>query len=209
MDTATSTDDKHSFEALVTLAHKSDKIVIGLNENGHSGEHNSNMVCNLALDAHQVVLFKHLAATEVAGIASAVTMTYLPDIHGGLSIAQVLYGQSSLSGCFPFTYPQHEYQAKDTIWQSQSAEYALKLPFNFGLGYSQMVYSNLTVDSTELRPGKPITVRMTVCNAGTFDQHDPIMLYTAQRFCTGYELELFHLRKFDKVEIKAETAKSI
>ncbi|KAJ1901202.1 hypothetical protein LPJ66_000948 [Kickxella alabastrina] len=136
-------------------------------------------------------------------------MTYLSGIHGSLPIAQVLYGQSSPSGHLPFTYPCYEYQARDTIWQSQSAEYAPQWPFGFGLGYSQMVYSNLTVDLAELHPSKPITVHMTMCNAGIFDQHEPIMLYTTQSFCTGYKLELFHLHKFDKVKIKAGTVTSI
>ncbi|KAJ1883164.1 hypothetical protein LPJ57_000332 [Coemansia sp. RSA 486] len=212
-------DDELVLQELVRRARMADKIVVGLGE--------SSVVGDLSLDARQMSLVRRLATTtdkplvavlvsgrprilhDVVDHASSLLMAYLPGVHGGLPIAQTLYGQSSPSGRLPFTYPRYEYQSHDTIWQSQSLEYAPLYPFGFGLGYSPMEYSNVTVDSTELRPGNPVTIRVTVHNKGMVDQKEPVMLYTSQNFRTGYEPELFRLRKFDKVEIKAGMATQV
>ncbi|KAJ1815933.1 hypothetical protein LPJ56_004422, partial [Coemansia sp. RSA 2599] len=224
---ATASDDDKVIDMLVRKARQSDKIVIGLGDPPYPSNAHVTETTDLSLDARQLSLVQRLSTLtnkpvvvllvtsrprilhDVATRASSILMSYLPGIHGGLPIAQVLYGQASPSGRLPFTYPKHEYQARDTIWQSQSLEYAPQYPFGFGLGYSPMVYSNVTVDSTELRPGNPITIRMTIHNQGTMDQREPIMLYTSQNFRTGYEPELFRLRKFDKVEIKAGMATQV
>ncbi|KAJ2725067.1 hypothetical protein GGI07_001535 [Coemansia sp. Benny D115] len=225
LDAAASADDDREFEALVKMARQSDKIVIGLGDPAHAA---SGDVEDLALDPRQIAFVRRLAAAvgdrplvallvsgrprllhQVADVASAVVMAYLPGVHGGLPIAQVLYGQASPSGRLPFTYPRFEYQARDTIWQSRSAEYAPQWPFGFGLGYAPMAYSNITVSSSELRRGSPVTVRLTIHNQGTIDQLEPVMMYTTQSFRTGYDPELFRLRKFDKVEVKAGTTTEV
>ncbi|KAJ1643932.1 hypothetical protein LPJ64_004341 [Coemansia asiatica] len=223
---ATASDDDRVIDVLARKARQSDKIVIGLGETPYSGDRSAE-TSDLSLDARQLSLVQRLSALtnkpivvllvtgrprilhDIPARASSILLSYLPGIHGGLPIAQVLYGQASPSGRLPFTYPKHEYQARDTMWQSQSLEYAPQYPFGFGLGYSPMQYSDITVDSTELRPGNPVTIRMTIHNQGTMDQREPVLLYTSQNFRTGYEPELFRLRKFDKVEIKAGMATQI
>ncbi|KAJ2416823.1 hypothetical protein GGI10_000683 [Coemansia sp. RSA 2530] len=208
--------DSAALTNLIRLARQADKIVVGLGETpyaGHMGDINE-----LSLDANQAYVVSQLALVnrpiitvliegrprllkDVATVSSAVLNAYLPGIHGGLPIAEVLYGKVSPSGRQPFTYPRYEYQSRDTIWQGLYNEYTPQWPFGYGLGYSPLVYSNITVDSNELRPGQPVKVSVSIRNDGQLDQKESVLLYTTQGFRTGYEPELYRLRGFDKVEI--------
>ncbi|KAJ2359043.1 hypothetical protein IWW50_000203 [Coemansia erecta] len=211
------------FAQLVQLARQADKIVVGLGESPHSGD-----LSELALDAHQIDLVRRLHAAAprapiisllVAGrprllkdagdISAAVVNAHIPGIHAGVPIAEMLYGRFSPSGRQPVTYPRFESQARDTIWQSTASDYAPAWPFGFGLSYSPIAYSNLTVSSSTLRPGSPVTVKVSVHNQGKLDQKEPVLLFTSHRFRTGYEPELFRLRRFNKVDIKAGSAAEV
>ncbi|KAJ2488418.1 hypothetical protein IWW37_004829 [Coemansia sp. RSA 2050] len=208
--------DAASITNLLRLARQADKIVVGLGEApyaGHMGDIN-----DLSLDPNQAHVVEQLAQVnrpiiavliegrprllkDVATVSSAVLNAYLPGIHGGLPIAEVLYGKVSPSGRQPFTYPRYEYQSRDTIWQGLYNEYTPQWPFGYGLGYSPLVYSNITIDRNELRPGQPVKISVSIRNDGLLDQKESVLLYTTQAFRTGYEPELYRLRGFDKVEI--------
>ncbi|KAJ1841999.1 hypothetical protein LPJ70_004000 [Coemansia sp. RSA 2708] len=215
------------FSQLVRLARQADKIVVGLGEAPYSGAAGGDLA-ELALDAHQIELVRRLhgavprapiVAVLVAGrprllkeagdIAAAVVNAHVPGIHGGLPIAELLYGRFSPSGRQPVTYPRLESQARDTMWQGVGADYAPAYPFGFGLAYSRLEYSNLTVSSTTLRPGAPVTVRVTVHNHGPLDHKESVLLFTSHRFRTGYEPELFRLRRFSKHDIRAGAAQAV
>ncbi|KAJ2470839.1 hypothetical protein GGI02_002664 [Coemansia sp. RSA 2322] len=208
-------------ESLITLARQADKIVVALGEAPYAGAAETRG--DLALDAGQIDLVVRLAALgrpvvallvegrprllkDAASAAAAVLTAYLPGIHAGGPIAEVLYGRAAPSGRLPFTYPRYEFQSRDTAWQGLHNEYSPQWPFGFGLGYSRLDYSNITVDSTDLRPGKPISVSLSIRNDGALEQREPVLLYTTQSFRTGYEPELFRLRRFDKVSIKPGNA---
>ncbi|KAJ1735449.1 hypothetical protein LPJ61_000544 [Coemansia biformis] len=217
--TSTSTSE---FAQLVRLARQADKLVVAMGEAPYSGQGAD--LGELALDQRQIALVqglhretrKPLAVVLVAGrprllkevgeIADAVLNVYLPGAHGGLPVAEALYGKFSPSGRLPVTFPKYESQARDTMWQGISGSYAPAWPFGFGFGYSPVTYSNITTDGDTVRPGHPLTVRVTVHNLGPLDQKEPVMLYTSQAFRTGYEPELFRLRSFDKLTIKAGSA---
>ncbi|KAJ2797743.1 hypothetical protein H4R20_005079, partial [Coemansia guatemalensis] len=222
------------FDQLVHLARQADKIVVALGEGPTSGS-GSAPLGELALDAHQIDLVKRLhTATnrpivallvsgrprllkEAGDIASAVLNAYVPGVHAAQPIAEALYGKFSPSGRLPVTYPRYESQALDTIWQGVGTNYSPAWPFGFGLGYSKLSYSNITLTGEagtngthhQLRPGKPLTVKVTVHNEGPYDHHESVLLYTTQAFRTGYEPEHYRLRHFDKVFLKPGTATEV
>ncbi|KAJ2658102.1 hypothetical protein IWW48_004200 [Coemansia sp. RSA 1200] len=216
------------FDQIVRLAQGADKIVVALGEHPHTpaGAAESDLH-ELALDAHQINFVKQLSIAvnkpiavvlvsgrprllrEVADIADAVLWAYVPGIHGGLPIAEALYGRINPSGRLPVTYPQYESQSRDTVWQGAGSEYRPQWAFGHGLGYSQMLFSNITADRSDLAPGAPVTLRLTVQNTGPRDQWETVMLYTSQPFRTTYEPELLRLRRFDKILVKQGTAAEV
>ncbi|KAJ1938746.1 hypothetical protein EC988_007497, partial [Linderina pennispora] len=208
-------------QSIIDIAKQAEKIVIGLGESNYADDQGD--VDDMSLPEPQIELVRRISQAvdkpivailiegrprllkDVAELADGIVNAYLPGMYGGVPIAEILYGKISPSGRQPFSYPKHEYQARDTIWQGMWNEYAPQYPFGFGLGYSTMVYSNISVDSTDLRPGRPITVRLSIQNTGPFDQREAILLYTTQSFRTGYQPELFRLRRFNKVEVRSGT----
>ncbi|KAJ2892876.1 hypothetical protein IWW38_003054 [Coemansia aciculifera] len=201
-------------EALIRVARQADKIVVGLGDTAQSDE------SSLELDAVQARVVAQLASAvrrpiiallvearprivrDLVPSLSGVLTAYVPGSHGGRPIAEILYGHAAPSGRLPFTYPRFERQARDTIWQTQRAEYAPQWPFAFGLGYAPLTYSNLTVSSDRLSPGSPVKVTVSVRNDGLVDQKETVTLFSSQEFRTGYEPELYRLRRFEKVEVK-------
>ncbi|KAJ2777026.1 hypothetical protein H4R18_005369 [Coemansia javaensis] len=207
---------------LVRLARQADKVVVAVGEAPYSGAGPD--LDALALDPRQLAVVRALheqaqrpiALLVVAGrprllgdaadMAAAVLNAHLPGIHGAQPIAEALYGKFSPSGRQPVTYPRAESQARDTIWQGVSAGYAPQWPFGYGLSYSNISYSNITASADSLAPGRPLTITVTVHNAGPLEQKEPVLLYTSQAFRTGYEPELFRLRAFDKPTIRPGSA---
>ncbi|KAJ2849998.1 hypothetical protein IWW36_002226 [Coemansia brasiliensis] len=214
---------------LVRLARQADKIVVGLGEAPYSGlATRSSSLASMRLDSQQLEVVRHLHTAvphtplvallvsgrprvldDTADMFSAVVNTHLPGIHAGLPIAEMLYGRFSPSGRQPLTYPRLDSQARSTIWQSAALDYAPQWPFGFGLSYNEMSYSNLTASSTELRPGRPLTLQLTVHNQGRLEQREPVLLFTSHAFKTGYEPELFRLRRFTKVDVKPGMAAQV
>ncbi|KAJ1871897.1 hypothetical protein LPJ55_003531 [Coemansia sp. RSA 990] len=214
---------------LVRLARQADKIVVGLGESPYSGlATRSSSLSSMRLDSQQLEVVRRLHAAvphtplvallvsgrprvldDTADMFAAVVNAHLPGIHAGLPIAELLYGRYSPSGRQSLTYPRLDSQARSTLWQSASLDYTPQWPFGFGLSYNEMSYSNLTASSTEIRPGHPLTLQLTVHNQGRMDQREPVLLYTSHAFKTGYEPELFRLRRFTKVDVKPGAAAQV
>ncbi|KAJ1801350.1 hypothetical protein LPJ59_000350 [Coemansia sp. RSA 2399] len=108
--------------ALFAATKSADKIVIGPGEpscaeqRGNSG--------SMALPSKHVDQVNQVAAAtnapiivvmvegrprllgDIPTIADAIIDAYLPGPYGSLPVAEILYGKTSRSGCFPITYPE-------------------------------------------------------------------------------------------------------
>ncbi|KAJ2740438.1 hypothetical protein GGI20_005803, partial [Coemansia sp. BCRC 34301] len=211
--------------AIIEAAKEADKIVVGLGEKTYA--ENMGNIGNLALPNGQVNLVYTLAQAtgkpvvvvliegrprilnQVAHSASAIVQAYLPGAYGGLPIAEVLYGLVNPSGRLPYSYPATESQASTTIWQSSYVAYNPQWAFGYGLGYSNVTYSNVTLSSNALRIGAPITATVNLTNKGPYAQKESVMLFTHQQYRVGYAPELFRLRAFNKVNLAVGETKQV
>ncbi|KAJ2803110.1 hypothetical protein H4R20_003019 [Coemansia guatemalensis] len=212
-------------DKVIAAAKDADKIVIGLGENSYA--ENSGNIDGLLLPQKQLDLVSILASKakkpiavvliegrprrlgNVPKLADAILDAYLPGAYGGLPIAEILYGKVNPSGRLPITYPATEAQASSTIWQSSYVDYRPQWPFGFGLGYSKLKYSNVTLSSNTLKMGSPITAKLTVTNHGPYPQKEPVQLYTHQHYRVGYAPDLYRLRAFEKVDLGVGESKTI
>ncbi|OLY80330.1 Lysosomal beta glucosidase [Smittium mucronatum] len=138
---------------------------------------------------------------KLSSYASGIINVGLPGPYGGMAVAEVLYGQYSPSGRMPYTYPKMDYQASTQYYTPAWNEYDPEFAFGQGMGYNNITYSNITVSSTDLVAGSPISVSITATNNGAWEQSEPVLMYTSQVTRRGYSPELYRLRAFDKQTI--------
>ncbi|OMJ19327.1 Lysosomal beta glucosidase [Smittium culicis] len=135
---------------------------------------------------------------ELSSEASAIMNIGLPGPYSGIPIAEALYGKFSPSGRQPYTYPKLDYQSSVTYYTPQWNEYDPEFSFGQGIGYNNITYSEILVNSTELRPGHPISVSVTAKNCGIMIQNEPVLMFTTQLVRRFHVSELYRLRAFDK-----------
>ncbi|PVU87253.1 hypothetical protein BB559_006142 [Furculomyces boomerangus] len=205
------------YDELVRLARCADKVVIGFGERT-TREVNGN-INTLVLPVDQTELVRritHETSTPTVLVliqnrpfslgsipdwVDGIINAGLPGAYGGLPIAEALYGKYSPSGRQSYTYPKMDYQTKVTYFTGIWNEYDPQFVFGSGFGYNDISYSNITVSSTELRPGCPITVSVSATNNGKMTQLEPVLMYTTQNIRRRYTPEKYRLRSFDKKEI--------
>ncbi|KAJ2022046.1 hypothetical protein H4218_004640 [Coemansia sp. IMI 209128] len=212
-------------DAVVAAAKQADKIVVGLGEKPYAenvGNIDSlvlpwqqlNLVYTLASEAKKPIVVvlvegRPRRLDRVPDVAAGIVQAYLPGAYGGLPIAEVLYGEVNPSGRLPYSYPATESQASTTIWQSSYVTYSPQWAFGYGLGYSKVTYSNVTLSSNVLCRGAPITASVSVTNNGPHAQKESVMLFTHQQYRVGYAPELYRLRNFAKVDLAVGETKKV
>ncbi|KAJ2843903.1 hypothetical protein J3B02_005125 [Coemansia erecta] len=87
--------------------------------------------------------------------------------------------------------------------------YKPRWAFGYGLGYSDISYTNVTLSSNTLTFGAPITASVTVTNNGPYPQKEPVMLFTHQQYRHIYVPELYRLRNFQKVDLAVGESKTV
>ncbi|KAJ2029829.1 hypothetical protein GGI09_002483 [Coemansia sp. S100] len=212
-------------DTVIATAKLADKIVVGLGEKTYAenvGNIDSlvlpwqqlNLVYTLARKAKKPIVVvlvegRPRRLDRIPDVAAAIVQAYLPGSYGGLPIAEILYGAVNPSGRLPYSYPATEAQASTTIWQSSYVAYNPQWAFGYGLGYSKVTYSNVTLSSNVLHPGEPITASVSVTNNGLYAQKESVMLFTHQQYRVGYAPELYRLRNFVKVDLAAGETKNV
>jgi len=118
----------------------------------------------------------------VADGMNAIVQAFEPGPHGGPAIARVLSGAVNPSGHLPITYPRHTGNLMTYDHKTNEADrYDPQFEFGHGLSYTTFAYDALTVSDTTLAEGEPITIEVTVENAGDRAGREVVQLYTHDR----------------------------
>lgn len=107
--------------------------------------------------------------------ANAVVWAANPGMRGGQALAELLFGQIEPSGRLPITFARHVGQQPtyyNQIRGQHGDRYAdltqdPQWAFGYGLSYTTVEYSNLVLDTTELRVEDTISATVTLTNTGT------------------------------------------
>lgn len=208
--------DKDDFSAKAGL---SDVIVLCLGE--YPATEKPGDIRSLNLDKAQLELAKAAYETgkpvivvlvegrprilrEIVDDAKSIVQCYLPGDFGADALLQLVYGQENFSGRLPYTYPKYDgviefYDHPRSVDRSKKSEFDAYDPqwnFGYGLGYSQINYSDLKLSSNSLSRDGSISVEVVVSNLGEMKAKEVVQLYVTDKVASlvprGKSLKGFH-----------------
>ena len=146
--------------------------------------------------------------------------------EAGNSIADVLFGTVNPGGKLPMTFPRTEGQipvyynhyntgrpAKNNTDRNYVSAYIdldndPKFPFGYGLSYTRFTYSDMKLNSTELKGNQALKISVNVTNSGNYDGEEVVQLYIRDLFGKVVR-PVKELKGFEKVFIKKGETKTI
>ena len=172
-----------------------------------------------------VVLFngRPLVLTKVDKAAPAILESWLPGTEAGNAIADVLLGEYNPSGKLTATFPYSLgqvpifYSHKKTGRPKTEERYTTKYidgpnkplyPFGYGLSYTQFDYSNLSLNTNELKSGEKLKVSVNLKNTGDMDGEEVVQLYVRD-MVGSVTRPVKELKGFKKINLKAGEEKTV
>jgi beta-glucosidase len=163
--------------------------------------------------------------TSIEKNMSAILMAYWPGSEGGPAIADVLFGDYNPSGRLPITYPRFTadivpYDFKPTEGREGEAreidiltgsDVSLTVPlyqFGHGLSYTSFSYSDIVLNSKQLKRSGTITATIKITNSGQREGAHTIELYTRDLYAS-ITPSLRRLRAFKKINLQPGETKEV
>ncbi|MBO8448485.1 MAG: glycoside hydrolase family 3 C-terminal domain-containing protein [Bacteroidetes bacterium] len=164
-----------------------------------------------------------LSVNYADACADAILEAWYPGAHGGQAIAEVICGDYNPGGKLTVTFPktvgqipfnfpykpnsQVDGNRKPGTDGNQTRINGALYDFGYGLSYTTFKYSDLTLSSSTVAPGEPVTVEFNLTNTGKRAGDEVVQLYIHDKLSsiTVYEKQL---RGFERVHLEAgETAR--
>lgn len=152
--------------------------------------------------------------SDIEPLFAAVLEGYWPGDEGGRAIAETIFGDNNPSGKLPFTYPRY---ANDVVlYDHKRSEkndknfganaFNPQWEFGFGLSYSKIEYSNLSVSDTVFTDS--IIVQVKVKNNSTREAKESVLLFS-EDLVASITPSVNRLRAFEKITLQAQEAKVV
>lgn len=176
-----------------------------------------------------VLLFtgRPLAIARLHDLAPAILNVWWPGTECGNAVANLLFGEVSPSGrltmTFPYTvgqcpiYYNHYRTGRPLPKGVRGVKHATRYldapneplyPFGYGLGYSKVEYSPVTLDRDVFRRGGKIEASVTVTNVGKYETKETVQLYI--RDVAGSTVRpVKELKGFEKIKLAAGESKTV
>ena len=155
----------------------------------------------------------------------ALVEAWEPGELGGTAVADVLFGDYNPSGRLAITIPRsaaqlpayYDCKPSKVFWVekgwSKNHGYvdmpsSPLYPFGYGLSYTKFQYSNLVVDSPQIRPGANAQLHLQVKNVGNRPGVETVQLYLHERFAP-VSTAIKQLHGFQRVALDAGETKTV
>jgi beta-glucosidase len=144
--------------------------------------------------------------------AAAVLEAWYPGIEGGTAIARTLAGLNNPAGRLPVTF----YQSVDDL--PAFTDYSLKgrtyryytgkpeWGFGYGLSYSTFNYGPVSLSSSKLQAGEPLTATVSVTNASSMAGDEVVEAYLKTPQAGG---PIHSLAGFERVHLQAGESREV
>ena len=137
--------------------------------------------------------------------ANAIVDAWYPGEEGGTAVAETLSGRNNPSGRLPVTFytgvdqlpPFEDYSMKNRTYRY--FEGTPLYPFGYGLSYTTFSYSNLSLPSSPIAAGQPMTAEVKVTNTGKVAGDEVAQLYLSFPDVAGAPIRA--LRGFERLHL--------
>ncbi len=149
---------------------------------------------------------------DIVPQADGIIQAYLPGNYGAEALVQLMFGDVNFSGKLPYTYPKFDgviefYDHPKSVDRSKSGDFSAYNPewdFGYGLSYSNIRYSDLTVSQEIFSDKDSIAVSVRVKNESAISCKEVIQLYVSDDYASMIPSGK-SLKRFYKMEIPAFT----
>jgi beta-glucosidase len=149
---------------------------------------------------------------DIVSGASGIIQAYLPGNYGAEALVSLMYGDKNFSGKLPYTYPKFDgviefYDHPKSVDRSKSGDFSAYNPewdFGFGLSYSNIRYSDLTISQEIFSDKDSIAVSVRVKNESAISCKEVIQLYVSDDYASMIPSGK-SLKRFQKIEVPANS----
>ncbi|MGB8029915.1 MAG: glycoside hydrolase family 3 C-terminal domain-containing protein [Terracidiphilus sp.] len=146
-----------------------------------------------------------LAVNWANAHANAILEAWYPGEEGGTAVAETLSGKNNPAGRLPVTFytgvdqlPHFEdYSMKDRTYRYFRGKPLY--PFGYGLSYTTFSYSDLSLPTSPIAAGQPVTAEVTVTNTGARAGDEVAQLYLSFPDVAGAPIRA--LRGFQRLHL--------
>jgi beta-glucosidase len=123
--------------------------------------------------------------SDVEELVDAIIYCWYPGEQGGRAIAEILFGDVNPSGKLPITLPKSINQLPDYADYSMDNRTYKYLrdkpmyPFGYGLSYSNIKYSEISMFSTIFTDDKENEAQVTITNMSDYKTEEVVQLYVS------------------------------
>jgi beta-glucosidase len=145
--------------------------------------------------------------------ANAIVDAWYPGEEGGTAVAETLSGRNNPAGRLPVTFYKDVSQLpnfQDYSMRGRTYRYFEDKPlysFGYGLSYTTFSYSNLTLPTSAVTAGEPLTAEVTVTNTGKRAGDEVAQLYLGFPNVIGRPIRA--LRAFRRVHLEAGQSQAV
>jgi beta-glucosidase len=123
--------------------------------------------------------------SDVSDLVDAIVYCWYPGEQGGKAIAEILFGDVNPSGKLPVTIPISINQLPDySDYSMDNRTYKFlrdkpMYPFGYGLSYSKIKYSEISMSSTIFTDDKENIAQVTITNMSDYKTEEVVQLYVS------------------------------
>ncbi|MEY4589168.1 MAG: hypothetical protein RL497_1244 [Pseudomonadota bacterium] len=154
-----------------------------------------------------------LAIEKIQNTAPAIIEAWYLGQETGTALARVLFGEVNPGGKLPVSIPRSVgqlpvyYNHKPTAKRGYALSDATALyPFGFGLSYSQFVYSDLTLEQSQLNSNDTLIARLKITNTGSVAGDEVVQLYISDEVAS-LTRPVKELKAFKRIHLKAKQSR--